>query len=73
MMKRDIAYQVALLFIIGAVVFLVAATTQQNLARLGVDSSIDFLWKRAGFEIGQKLIPFNAEIDHRAGHFSSLC
>ena len=60
MIKRDIAYQVALLFIIGAAVYLVAVTTQGNLARLGVDSSIDFLWKRAGFEIGQTLIPFDA-------------
>ena len=72
MMKRDIAYQVALLFIIGAVVFLVAATTQQNLARLGVDSSIDFLWKRAGFEIGQKLIPFNAESTIARAFFVAL-
>ena len=60
MTKREIAYQVALLIIIGAVVYLVATTTQQNLARLGVDSGIDFLWKRAGFEIGQTLIPFDA-------------
>ena len=60
MTKREIAYQVALLFIIGAVVYLIAAATQGNLARLGVDSSIDFLWKRAGFEIGQKLIPYDA-------------
>ena len=59
-MKREIAYQVALLFIIGAVVYLIAVTTQGNLARLGVDSSIDFLWKRAGFEIGQTLIPYDA-------------
>ena len=58
--NRDIVYQVALLLVIGAVLYLVAATTQENLARLGVDSGIDFLWKRAGFEIGQKLIPYNA-------------
>ena len=61
MVSREIVYQVALLFIIGTVVYLIAATTQENLARLGVDSGIDFLWKRAGFEIGQKLIPFNAD------------
>lgn len=60
MVKQDIAYQVALLAIIGVAVYLIAVTTQQNLAHLGVDSSIDFLWKRAGFEIGQKLIPFDA-------------
>lgn len=59
-MKRDIAYQIALIFIIGALVYLIAVTTQGNLARLGVDSNIDFLWKRAGFEIGQTLIPYDA-------------
>ena len=60
MVKQDILYQVALLAIIGVAVYLIAVTTQQNLAHLGVDSSIDFLWKRAGFEIGQKLIAFDA-------------
>lgn len=60
MVKRELVYQVVLLFIIGTVMYLIAVTTQQNLALLGVDSSIDFLWKRAGFEIGQKLIPFDA-------------
>ena len=59
-LNRDIVYQVILLIIIAAIVYLVATTTMQNLARLGVDSGIDFLWKRAGFEIGQALIPFDA-------------
>ena len=59
-LNRDIVYQVILLIIIAAIVYLVATTTTQNLARLGVDSGIDFLWKRAGFEIGQALIPFDA-------------
>ena len=61
MLRRDIVYQLVLLSIIGAVVYLIAVTTQENLTRLGVDSGIDFLWKRAGFEIGQKLIPFDAD------------
>ena len=60
MANRDIVYQVILLIAIAAVVYLVAATTQHNLARLGVDSGIDFLWKRAGFEIAQTLVPFDA-------------
>ena len=58
--NRDVVYQVILLIIIAAVVYLIAATTQQNLARLGVDSGIDFLWQRAGFEISQTLIPYDA-------------
>ena len=60
MVKQDIVYQVILLAVIAAVVYLIAATTQENLTRLGVASGIDFLWKRAGFEIGQKLIPYDA-------------
>ena len=60
MIKRELVCQLALLLGIAAVIYLIAATTQQNLARLGVDSSIDFLWKRAGFEIGQTLIPYDA-------------
>lgn len=60
-MKRDIVYQTALLILIVGVAYLVFSTTQANLARLGVESSIDFLWKRAGFEIGQKLIPYDAD------------
>ena len=72
MTRRDLVYQAALLFIIGAVVYLIAVTTQENLARLGVDSSIDFLWKRAGFEIGQKLIPFDAESTIARAFFVAL-
>jgi len=60
-MKRDLAYQIMLLFIIAGIAYLIISATQSNLARLGVDSSIDFLWKRAGFEIGQKLIPYSAD------------
>ena len=60
LLSRDIVYQVVLLIIIAIVAYLVIATTQANLTRLGVDSGIDFLWKRAGFEIGQSLIPYDA-------------
>ena len=60
MVNRDIVYQGVLLLVIAVAAYLIIATTQENLTRLGVDSGIDFLWKRAGFEIGQKLIPFDA-------------
>ena len=59
-MKRDLIYQGSLLLIIAGLAFLIFSSTQANLARLGVDSSIDFLWKRAGFEIGQTLIDYDA-------------
>lgn len=61
MSRRELVYQVILLALIGALAFGIFSVTQVNLARLGVDSGFEFLWRRAGFEIGQKLIPFNAD------------
>ena len=60
MMNRNVVYQLILLGFIAGLAWLIVSATQTNLAELGVDSSFDFLWKRAGFEIGQTLIPFNA-------------
>ena len=60
MVNRNVLYQLIVVAIISCIAYLVISATQTNLAELGVDSSFDFLWKRAGFEIGQTLIPFNA-------------
>ncbi|MGH8245022.1 MAG: ABC transporter permease subunit, partial [Gammaproteobacteria bacterium] len=60
MNRRDFIYQIAILAAIGALAAFLYSIAQANLARLGVDSGFDFLWRRAGFEIGQKLIPFDA-------------
>ena len=59
-MNRSHLYQLGFLLLIALCAFLIISATQTNLARLGVDSSFDFLIKRAGFEISQKLIPFDA-------------
>jgi general L-amino acid transport system permease protein len=59
-MRRSWIYQGLLLVAILAVLGLIVSATNANLARLGVESSIDFLWRRAGFQISQTLIPFNA-------------
>lgn len=59
-MRRTWIYQGLLLAAILAVLGLIVSATNANLARLGVETSIDFLWRRAGFEISQTLIPFNA-------------
>lgn len=60
-MKRGFLYQLILLALIAGVAWTIISATQANLAELGVDSSLDFFWKRAGFEIGQALIPFGAD------------
>jgi general L-amino acid transport system permease protein len=59
-MRRALLYQGLLVAVIVAALVALIATTNANLARLGVDSSIDFLWQRAGFEISQTLIPYDA-------------
>lgn len=60
-MKRELAWQAVLLVLVAGLAWQLLSVTQANLARLGVDSSVDFLWQRAGFEISQKLIPYNAD------------
>ena len=59
-MSRNLVYQLVVVAIVAAVGFWVVSATQANLDRLGVESGIDFLWRRAGFEISQSLIPFDA-------------
>ena len=59
-MKRQLGYQHLVIAIIAIVAVWVITTTQANLDRLGVSSGIDFLWRRAGFEISQTLIPYDA-------------
>jgi general L-amino acid transport system permease protein len=58
--KRQLFYQILLLAVIALAGYFVFATTQANLERLGVDSGFGFLAKRAGFEISQSLIPYDA-------------
>lgn len=60
-MKRQLAYQILIIAIIAAFAYWIVSTTQANLERLGVDSGINFLWKRAGFEINQTLIAYDAD------------
>ena len=59
-MKRQMAYQLLVVAIIATIAVWVITTTQANLDRLGVSSGIDFLWRRAGFEISQTLIAYDA-------------
>jgi general L-amino acid transport system permease protein len=58
--NRNVLYQLILIAVIAGIGYIIISATQTNLAQLGVDSSFDFLWKRAGFEIGQTLIPYSA-------------
>ena len=61
MPRRLLIYQLLLAAGIIALAWLLFSVTQENLDRLGVDSNFNFLFRRAGFEIGQSLIPFSAD------------
>jgi general L-amino acid transport system permease protein len=61
MSRRLIVYQCLLVAIILAIGYAIFSVTQSNLARLGVESGFGFLFRRAGFEIGQSLIPYSAD------------
>lgn len=56
-----IIYQIILVMVVAAVAYLIFATTQDNLIKLGVNSGFDFLWKRAGFDISQSLIDYSPD------------
>ena len=59
--RNTIFYQVVLLLTVLGIGIFIFQTTQANLQRLGVDSGFAFLFKRAGFEIGQSLIAYDAD------------
>lgn len=59
--RSKLIYQALLLVVAGLVAFAIFRSTQGNLERLGVHSGFDFLWLRAGFEIGQKLIDYSPD------------
>jgi general L-amino acid transport system permease protein len=61
MRRHVILYQCLLVALVAAICYGIFSTTQANLARLGVESNFDFLFRRAGFEIGWSVVPFHAD------------
>ncbi|MGK6313755.1 amino acid ABC transporter permease [Neorhizobium sp. DT-125] len=58
---RGIFYQVLTLFIVVVVGWWIFDNTAENLARSGTASGYGFLRGRAGFDIGQALIPYTSD------------
>lgn len=58
---RRLIYQSVALGALACGVAVIARNTRENLEELGVQSSTSFLWERAGFEINQKLVAFDAD------------
>jgi general L-amino acid transport system permease protein len=53
--------QVAALAVLFLACFFIYRTTAANLARQGMASGFDFLWRRSGFAITPHLVPFDPE------------
>jgi general L-amino acid transport system permease protein len=53
--------QVAALAVLFLACFFIYRTTAANLARQGIASGFDFLWRRSGFAITPHLVPFDPE------------
>ena len=61
---RGIAYQLLAFAALFAFIVWIVNNTQENLARIGRTISFGFLDERAGFDIGQTLIPYSADSDY---------
>jgi general L-amino acid transport system permease protein len=56
---RSLSFQLAALLLIAVIAYLAARNAAGNLARLGLHFGFDYLWRGAGFRIGESLIPFS--------------
>ncbi len=69
MLLYDTRYRSLTIQVFAMLAFMLAAAwlvnnTVQNLATLGKDFSFRFLWQRAGYDIGQTLIPYTNDSTH---------
>jgi len=56
---RALSLQLLALLLIAAVAYLAVRNAALNLDRLGIHFGFDYLWRSAGFRIGESLIPFS--------------
>jgi general L-amino acid transport system permease protein len=61
---RSITIQVIVLILFLLLVAWLADNTRHNLAIKGKDIDFSFLWRRAGYDIGQHLIPYTNDSTH---------
>ena len=57
---RGVLYQVLAIALIGAAVWFLAHNTLENMRVRGIQSGFDFLLQPAGFDIGERLIPYES-------------
>ena len=61
---RSLTIQVVVLLLVGLFIAWLLNNTAQNLATRGKEFNFTFLWQRAGYDIGQQLIPYNNDDNH---------
>lgn len=61
---RSYTIQVVVLVLFAMAVAWLLNNTAQNLAARGKEFNFGFLWQRAGYDIGQQLIPYNNDDNH---------
>jgi general L-amino acid transport system permease protein len=69
---RGIVFQVLLALVILYLVYSGVTNAANNLARAGIATGFGFLNNRAGFDIGQSLIPYTANSTYRQAFFVGL-
>ena len=57
---RGVIYQVVALGLIGFVIWFLAHNTMENMRVRGIQSGFDFLLQPAGFDIGERMIPYES-------------
>jgi general L-amino acid transport system permease protein len=58
---RALAFQIGLLVLLAVLLAWLFSNTLVNMRARGIQSGFDFLWSTAGFDIGESLIPFDAD------------
>jgi general L-amino acid transport system permease protein len=58
---RGMLFQFLVFFGLAGFIWWIVSNTRDNLARAGRNVSFDFLNERAGFDVGQSLIPYSAD------------
>lgn len=61
---RSYTIQIVVLVLFGMAVAWLLNNTAQNLAARGKEFNFSFLWQRAGYDIGQQLIPYTNDDNH---------
>jgi len=61
---RSYTIQIVVLILFGMAVAWLLNNTAQNLAARGKEFNFSFLWQRAGYDIGQQLIPYTNDDNH---------